>query len=824
MSLLHETLTRQLQRKVQAHGLVIWEDPASEYASVAASVTPDGVTFEAFQGSWYELRRRVESLVAGETPPALILYVSRAPKDDPMQELRSAGVEFKRRLSKLVEQALEGKLPPHRIAAIAHEAQDLTEAEAAAAHTGEVDVRLVRALGPQDVVGIVIRVLEGSSRDLLTESQAWESFRELCLDAVGVKLTSDPDRLRSELFRYLVLSELDLVAPGSLPNDIREPLGSPGVEQRKQAVEILHRLQSTPAGRAAYLQLAAEVDEALGLREELTWRPGLEDVPGPASVDDACFREAIGRLSDNDYGQAAVLADSRLASALWTAVPGDTWSTRWRAIRAICELHESLGRQPVPDGSTGEMLQWYVDGGWQVDRAHRRLELSRTELSTFGPLEDALTSARLAYDDWLDGLLNRFTSRVSSGGLDVGSLLRQGEIHDRLVVGEDGLTAYVWVDALRYELGRDLADALSNISENVSPLAALAAAPTITPVGMANLLPGAISGLNLTLDGDRLQVWLNGTEIDGVPARRTLLQARHGQVADLDLNEAAQQGEKSLQSVIGSARLVLLRAQEVDAAGESGLLAVAWPHFETVVNLLASVIARLAQAGVKRAVITADHGFIALSQDLGSHRLVDAPKGAVGTTKRRVFIGRGGSPNPATVRVPLSDCGISGELDLIVPRGLAVFKAGGGRQFFHGGLSPQELVVPVVIVDLMPSAEPPKLQVDVVVAGGRITTGVFAATLGFQGDLFTDEVTVRLLAAAAGREPVARVVSGDGYHPDTGTVTVERGMSSVLTFQITRNLKRGSKVELQVLDARTGRKLTSQEVEVSAPVVVEDQF
>src|SRR5690606_17252993 len=234
-----------------------------------------------------------------------------------------------------------------------------------------------------------------------------------------------------------------------------------------------------------------------------------------------------------------------------------------------------------------------------------------------------------------------------------------------------------------------------------------------------------------------------------------------------------------------------------------------WSYFETVVNLLASVIARLAQAGVERVVITADHGFIALGQDLGPNRVVDAPAGAIGTTKRRVFVGRGGVPNPATVRVPLAACGVASDLDIVVPRGLAVFRAGGGRQFFHGGLSPQELVVPVIVVELAKAPEPQKLDLSIQVAGGRITTGVFAATISMTENLLFGELVVRVVASDASGRPVARVVSGDRLDPDTGTVTVSSGDPSVLTFQVTANLDAGSEVALELFDARSGRKVAT---------------
>lgn len=189
-----------------------------------------------------------------------------------------------------------------------------------------------------------------------------------------------------------------------------------------------------------------------------------------------------------------------------------------------------------------------------------------------------------------------------------------------------------------------------------------------------------------------------------------------------------------------------------------------------------------------------------------------------------MFVGRGGVPNPATVRIPLATCGVTSDLDIVVPRGLAVFKAGGGRQFFHGGLSPQELLVPVIVVDLAKAPEPQKLDIAVQVAGDRITTGVFAATLALADNLLFGELVVRVAAADQEGSPVARVVSGDRYDADTGTVTVTTESPSVLTFQVTANLAGGDEVSLELLDARTGRKLAASTVAVAAPINVEDSL
>ncbi len=78
--------------------------------------------------------------------------------------------------------------------------------------------------------------------------------------------------------------------------------------------------------------------------------------------------------------------------------------------------------------------------------------------------------------------------------------------------------------------------------------------------------------------------------------------------------------------------------------------------------------------------------------------------------------------------------------------------------------------------------------------------------------------------AGSAKEVVARVVSGDGYDPVTGSITIDAYSSNVLTFQITSNLGAGTEVEVQVLDARTDRLLDVTTATVAAPIVVEDEL
>ena len=289
---------------------------------------------------------------------------------------------------------------------------------------------------------------------------------------------------------------------GPLPDALPTAPASLSASQRRNSQNLLERLRATAGGLAAYRRLAVAADLRLALVDNLEWRPGLQNAVGTLASENVLLARAIRLIQETHCDNALEIAERRLDVSPWVSDPISGWGGQWRTVQAIARLHAELAKtHPPKEEVPGGILTWYIEKGWRVDRAHRRLELARSELVTFGDLEDALTSTRMAYENWLDDLLNRFVSSVADQALDVDRLIRQGEVHDRFVAASPGRTAYVWVDALRYELGVELADALRHVSPRRWTVhAAVAAPPTITQVGMANLLSGAASDLTLKLD------------------------------------------------------------------------------------------------------------------------------------------------------------------------------------------------------------------------------------------------------------------------------------------------------------------------------------
>jgi hypothetical protein len=834
MTAIRDHLAAELARKVSQRGMVVWQDSEREYVDVAESLCPPGVRFVAYQGSWYALRRAVEPFLAGDAPPKMVIYASaRAPEEDPLEELRAGGGVYTRRLSTLARDALAGQLSEQRVAEIGSKARTLLEAEAAVAGDPGGDVRLIGLLGASDARTMALRILTGQRSAELDSAAAWPAAAELLTNQLGGKLTGSGDDLRRAALRQMILTEVARALDG-LPDALASAWGSVSAEQGRRTTDLLSAWITDPAYRGDYGAVARQVDEELGLASVLNWTDNLSSCVASPAIEDLALAEAVRQLEAGEAAAAGTLADQRLRISPWLQPQGpggEAWAIRarqWRAVRATAGLLRSARENPAPaPGPPGALLSWYVEEGWTVDRAHRRFEMARNDLRILGALEPTCTTARLAYEQWLDATLHAFTAAVESSGFDVGSFNRQGDIHARWVRDAPGPVAYIWVDALRFELGSDLCDGLRADGQAAELHAAVAAAPTITPVGMADLTPGAGAGLSLTLDGGDLVIRVGGVKVATVADRVALLRAAHGdKVLDRTLDAVAGQGEKELKRALGDADLLLVRSQELDSAGESGMLNAAWSQFSAVLEMLRNLVARLSQAGVRRIVITADHGFVTLSRALGPDRAIDPPAGGTGELHRRGWVGKGASTTPSTLRVSLASTGVPSDLDLIVPRGLAVFRAGGSRQFFHGGLSPQELLIPVIVVDTEPARAPRELRVDVTIAGERITTGAFAASIGFTGDLFTTEITVRVAARGpSGSGGVARVVSGDGFDPATGAITLRAGgPPPILTFQVTANLERDTALDIEVFDARTGVRLGGTEATVAATIVVEDDL
>lgn len=183
----------------------------------------------------------------------------------------------------------------------------------------------------------------------------------------------------------------------------------------------------------------------------------------------------------------------------------------------------------------------------------------------------------------------------------------------------------------------------------------------------------------------------------------------------------------------------------------------------------------LADLGVKVIVLAADHGHL-FGEEVGDDMKIEAPGGETADLHRRVWVGQGGTSEPSYLRTPLRTFGVESDLDVATPWSFACFKSkGGARAYFHGGLSPQELIIPVVV--MTPTAQatsgpPTGIKWTLTTGSKKLSTRFFSVQVGGTGTgLFgLEPPKVRVEVRARGKAVSKPVSASYGFEEATGDV------------------------------------------------------
>jgi hypothetical protein len=395
---------------------------------------------------------------------------------------------------------------------------------------------------------------------------------------------------------------------------------------------------------------------------------------------------------------------------------------------------------------------------------------------------------RLAYDALLKRMALGFSDALARSSWTVPQFLPQTSIYADAVQGVGGRVAYFLVDALRYEMGVELRDQLQG-AEDLVIRPAIAMLPTLTPVGMAALLPGASASFSVVESKGKLATSIEQTVMPGLAERLKFLKAKVPGIVELPLERLLVMQAAKLKSTIGDAPLVLVRSQEIDLAGELDTHVFSRHVMETVVGNVARAARKLARAGVDSFVVTADHGHqFALRKE--EDMRIDAPGGDTVGLHRRCWIGRGGATPPGTIRVSAAELGYDSNLDFVFPTGLGVFKTGGGLTYHHGGISLQEMVVPLLTFRIPAQAEPVGTAGGVVHLDdvpGELTNRAFSVRLSV-AVLAEEPMPVRIvLLSGAEQVGEAGMAVGAELDRDTGVVTLQPGEEASVGVMLIRD-------------------------------------
>lgn len=831
---LHEYIAKQLASQVAKRHGVVWYDARAEFAPfiaelrggpkesgsvVPVTLTDRPVQLAEFDGSLLELRARVEPYVSQDEPLEFILYVPGRgpnPEESLLLELEQAGTRYEPQLRSLARHALrqiytdgviDELLAPESVSY-----EDL--ARASQSGRGSEPPSRLKLIFEGDPRGILPEWLMSDARDAEMVSKAASGeLMKLIQSTCGLELPEDVGLAKARVvtLRYLLVNDFRVACGGVAPAAL-DGVPQPRTQEERARVSGLVR-ELRDRFPSEYTAAADRIEAELGLAKVAFAIESLTSLETFRFAERAVLTQCSEWIAGRRFDEALSLLD-RHPAGFWVRQDMRR-SLQWQAYQQLAALgRDAEAVQAAARKMTGGVAAWiaaytHTEGWYRLDQKHRRLEwlAGRVEEELD---ERALGIVRRAYDDACQTMSEGFTRALESAGWAVPGTLHQTHVFSQVVSSRPKPVAYFLVDAMRYEMGVELAQRLQPAEAGPAEVhiePAVVALPSITPVGMAALLPGASASFSVIEQGGTLGARIEGTFLQDALSRRRFLASRIPGLVDLTLDELLGLSRSKLAKKIGTAPMLIVRSQELDHEGESGFTYQARQIMDTVIDNLARAVRKLVAVGIAEAVVAADHGHLFASEREESMR-IDAPGGETIELHRRCWIGRGGKTPAGCVRVAASALGYASDLEFVFPRGCGVFRAGGDLAFHHGATSLQEILIPVLTVRSRsaPAQAPPVESVSVSGVPEKITNRIFSVGIEFRGDLFSGEQTVLPLLIAEGRQ-VGRVgMAVDAAHDGvTGTVKLRPGKPATIAFVL--DVDRVPALRIVIQDPRTDAEL-----------------
>jgi len=314
--------------------------------------------------------------------------------------------------------------------------------------------------------------------------------------------------------------------------------------------------------------------------------------------------------------------------------------------------------------SVEEIAGWYASTGWRSDRAVLRALAEVRDKADLAAVSAALTAT---YRPWLDSTAKRLQAAV-------GPEANAGTYAATPAPSPANGEVIVFIDGLRLDVAHLLEDRLERAGLGAEIAHALAALPTVTQTSKPALVP---------IDQDRL------TAGAGLDARRS----PDGPAANVAVLRALM-GEAEVQVLMGDdigdpSGIAWTEAGKIDSRGHELGVELVY-EIDDQVQRIASRIKELLEGGWTQVTVVTDHGWLLLPGGLPKNE--DLPVAVTEIKKGRCARVKDG----ASLSLPTVPWHWDSHVRIALAPGISCFTA--NQTYEHGGVSPQECVVPRLTV------------------------------------------------------------------------------------------------------------------------------
>lgn len=547
----------------------------------------------------------------------------------------------------------------------------------------------IEALAPLEAAGVA-----DSFRSAV---RAWTGFSADVTDA-------------GAFVQYVLVSAFSLTAPAGALGGLEGCYFADGASLCYEAF----RTWLASGERESLLEACAEVEAACKLENRLADIPLAELLPAGVfpCVDAAVLRRLFSAVCDPASDEDVLAAVGARRGLAWYG----ELSCYYEGAAAAARMRRFWREHPEGLAAMPAERVWaaYTDEWYQMDAWHRSFHQAFAGAIKSGEyeLDEDFRAARTAmenlYKGWfLRTLSNRWTkaaeAELASQGY-ISGVPRQQDFFMSEVESLAQSKRRAWVivsDALRYEVGAELAETLERETKGSTGLSSMQATlPSVTKCGMPALLPHGSFVLERGQAGGRptLSVLIDGmetvTRVKRQEAIRSVCPTGVAVTYDDFVNGMGRADRKEL---VGEADVVYIYHNTIDATGdkpvtEHKIFDACADAVEEIAGLVKLIVRELRATDV---LVTADHGFLYTHEPLAAaeHVSLSDVSGAVVEAGRRYVVAEKGASSEVLLPVALP----GGSLKALMPREcVRISMAGGGENYVHGGISLQEMCVPVL--------------------------------------------------------------------------------------------------------------------------------
>jgi len=703
---LADSIITELQQKFDRHPVWVWYDAQEKYKGVLDEVEAalDDIRLARYDGSYFELKRRLRDEDPNYEQNWLFYIPESRNEAEWFRDIHALGrqyrvgqdiddtpvtqflVEHEERIPSMYENWGQNR-----------ESQRMAFFSVLFDTTGPASDKWVRSY-LADPVAYRATIEENAMAD------AWDAQLR---DQYGVDGRLDP----KELATQFLFGEVAHRAPTSRYDELAAD------DTHAAAAFCDEWQQHAPADFTRYAQrIEEEYDLASAVvdSDRADW-----DTTAFSGVDNGLIRLVMGQLAETTYADlpsvatdlAGAIADRQ--DSFWSNEELVDWSVPTLAVKTL----QQIGATDTDEAKTltpTELAQEYTqdDGWWQIDSTYRQY-IDATQSATVPYPREAAVKQRVTghYMSFLQEINRPLADELSN---DPSLGLSQTAFYEEFADPNRG-TAIIICDGLRYELAEIIKKNLERSTDFEQSIDAVSAAvPSVTEVGMAAHLPGT---LGLSVENDDLVVTSGGEVMSKKSDRVEIFNDAGFDVVTMDDVNSISITELSETDPVPR----VVYSATIDKLGESLDDDAAFSRVASHIDDVERTVQRLKQAGYTRFVITSDHGFL-YTDRLSDELKVESPDLA-SVVKRRFAAVSADTPLVDTDEFiqfdadALSHLGIEApDLELLFPRSVACFKTrGGNMQYFHGGISLQELLVPCLTVTTGDTAESASINYDITI-------------------------------------------------------------------------------------------------------------